>query len=312
MKLYWIENKNIAVCVSDYGARILNLRLKTKQLGSLEVVKGYANASDYLSDEHYRGAIIAPLTNRVPKGKVTLGNKDYFLPINEFDNSLHSGGVGVDKYRWEMTHSNLDSVSFALDFEMSSVRLEGRLCLNATYRLLENGLRLDTDICPTSTNFINATNHVYLNLNGVGENLEGHHFAFEQAEQYLVDEHQLPTGETIERQQGEIYQQGVGFSDHSFKSTLDHHFHLSAPVGSTLRKLIGVYSSQAKLALEVMSNSRGFQCYIEKPKDSRDNAFCIEPQAFIGEPKRLAHADSLFHAKQSFNQRIEWRFSEGT
>ena len=89
-----MKNDELTVVVSNYGCTIIKVLMKDKNDNIDDVVLGYDDFSDYQTKDAYLGALVGRTANRIGKGKFTLNDKTYTLPINNGPNSLH-GGIKV-------------------------------------------------------------------------------------------------------------------------------------------------------------------------------------------------------------------------
>lgn len=77
---------------TNYGGRIVGLWVPDKKGGFTDVVTGMENVKAYAtSTEPYFGATIGRVGNRIAKGKFEIDGKQYNIPLNNGENSLHGG-----------------------------------------------------------------------------------------------------------------------------------------------------------------------------------------------------------------------------
>ncbi|MGB3152531.1 MAG: galactose-1-epimerase, partial [Maribacter sp.] len=76
---YQITNKNgIEAVFTNYGQRLMSLKVPDKNGKIVDVVLGYSNPLDYRSsNELYYGAIIGRFCNRISMGRFNLDNRQY-------------------------------------------------------------------------------------------------------------------------------------------------------------------------------------------------------------------------------------------
>src|SRR4051794_26120366 len=100
-ELYTLTNdKGMDIRITNYGGRIVSLKTADRAGRFDDVVLGFDTLDGYLADNPYFGALIGRYGNRIAKGKFTLDGKEYSLPINNGENSLHGGLRGFDKRIW--------------------------------------------------------------------------------------------------------------------------------------------------------------------------------------------------------------------
>ncbi|SET93871.1 aldose 1-epimerase [Draconibacterium orientale] len=93
--IYELKNGDITMAVTNYGGRIVSLLVPGKNGEMADVVLGFPSIDAYLNaKEVFHGALIGRVGNRIAKGKFTLNNIEYTLPINNDPNHLHGGPDG--------------------------------------------------------------------------------------------------------------------------------------------------------------------------------------------------------------------------
>ena len=98
VKLYTLKNSNgMEVCITNFGGRVVSLCVPDKDGKPTDVVLGYDNIRQYAdsvnSPSDY-GSSVGRYANRINKGHLTVGGKDYQLPQNNFGHCLHGGPSG--------------------------------------------------------------------------------------------------------------------------------------------------------------------------------------------------------------------------
>src|SRR6187551_1175743 len=90
--LHFLENKNMQVAITNYGARIVAIILNDTNNKPIDVVVGFDSINGYLrSTETYHGTIVGRYANRIARGRFSLDGKVYRLSINNPPNHLHGG-----------------------------------------------------------------------------------------------------------------------------------------------------------------------------------------------------------------------------
>ena len=96
------ENKNnMTVKIINFGGIITSLLVPDLTGKIDDVVLGYKNLDDYLTDQFYLGTLIGRFGNRIAKGHFVLNGKEYQLARNDGENHLHGGNVGFNRVVWE-------------------------------------------------------------------------------------------------------------------------------------------------------------------------------------------------------------------
>ena len=193
--LYTIKNSSGAyVELSPLGAGIVGIGVPDRDGKIEDIVLGYGKAEDYFADGPCAGKIPGRYANRIAKGKFTLDDKEYTLPINNGPNHLHGGPEGFQNKVWESRVEG-DAVEFMYFSEDGEAGYPGNLKVVAHYEWSEeNELKLTMTAETDAPTVINLTNHVYFNLRGSGTCLD--HILRLNASEFLpTDDTLIPTGE---------------------------------------------------------------------------------------------------------------------
>lgn len=158
------NNQGMSVEIINFGARITSI-LFPAQGKATEMVVGYSNAGDYLTDSFYLGATCGRVCNRIDGGKFDLNGVSYQITQNENKNCLH-GGVDNFSYRfWQVESSTGSTVTLSLESKDGDQGFPGKLNLQVSYHLTDNNtLEIDYFSVSDASTPINITNHAYFNL----------------------------------------------------------------------------------------------------------------------------------------------------
>jgi aldose 1-epimerase len=102
------NNSMYSATVIDHGATLTSF-----SKDGHDILLGYNNPFDYTSKSNpYLGAIVGRSCNRTAKGKFSINEVDYQLPINNGPNSLHGGNEGINSKRWDVTTISPQKLEF--------------------------------------------------------------------------------------------------------------------------------------------------------------------------------------------------------
>ena len=102
ISIFSFKNRNgVEMEVINYGAIVTTLRVPDRKGKLADVVLGFDNIEQYVSDKSYFGAICGRVGNRIAEGNFNLGGKDYNLAKNDNGNHLHGGIKGFNKRVWD-------------------------------------------------------------------------------------------------------------------------------------------------------------------------------------------------------------------
>jgi hypothetical protein len=92
--------EDITAKLIPYGARLISLLVPDRSGNVQDIVLGYDNTTQYLTDTEtnhtYFGPIVGRYANRIKNGTFTIDGNTYHVPENEHGglNTLHGGKVG--------------------------------------------------------------------------------------------------------------------------------------------------------------------------------------------------------------------------
>ncbi|GHE88954.1 aldose epimerase family protein [Thalassotalea profundi] len=156
----------MSVEIINYGARIKSIKFPVNGQPT-EMVVGYDDAENYINEPFYLGATCGRVCNRISKGKFTLNNIDYQLPINSDENCLHGGIDNFSMRYWQINEQQLSDSSVCLHLvsEDGDQGFPGEVSASVIYELTDdNKLKIHYNANTTKATPINLTNHAYFHL----------------------------------------------------------------------------------------------------------------------------------------------------
>lgn len=197
ISLYTLENDKITLSVSDLGALLVRLYVPDKNGKKEDIVLGFDSGEEYLDNSNCFGATVVPVANRTKNASVVIDGTEYHMTVNENNNNLHSDRKSFVTM-WDVAAQGEDYITFAQERADLSDGLPGDRRFEVTYRLLEDGVRVDYYVTSTRPTYINPTNHSYFNLAGEasGSILDQTLRMFASAYTPLT-EGQIPSGEIL-------------------------------------------------------------------------------------------------------------------
>jgi len=192
--LYVLHGDGIEVGITDFGAAVQFIRLKT-EAGIKEVALGFPTIEERVKSGTYCGATIGRVANRISGAKFTLNGKEYFLCANEGKNVNHGGTEGFDK-RFFNARITGGAVEFSLESPDGDMGFPAKLDFKVRYELKGKDLCVrysavsdnDTLWCPTC--------HAYFNLDGAGD-ARGNLIKINAQNYTPVGKGLIPTGEIL-------------------------------------------------------------------------------------------------------------------
>jgi aldose 1-epimerase len=184
IRLFTLENDELRVVISEYGAMIKSIVFKSL---NRETVCGLDSYADDLCQTAYLGSIIGRCGNRIAKGKFTLNDTDYQVPINNGENHLHGGIKGFDKQLFKPTIDN-DTLVLTYTSIDGEEAYPGNCTLTLRYHLEESSLVLETSGVSDKDTLFDPTQHTYFNLNEDKSSIGNHTLLLNSEEMYCINE----------------------------------------------------------------------------------------------------------------------------
>ena len=241
-----------------------------------DIVLGFDRPEDYLAGRHYFGATVGRYANRIARGHLRIGDRDYGLALNDPPNAEHGGEEGFSRRPWQLVRTAEQpatcSATLALLSPDGDQGYPGELAVEVTYSLSDaEELRIDYRAVSDADTVINLTHHSYWNLAGAGGGSAlGAQLRIEADEFTPVGPDLIPTGElrAVEgtafdfrrpRALAESIRDG---SDPQlrFGRGYDHNFALRGPAGM-LRTVATLHEPRSGRILEIATTEPGLQLY---------------------------------------------------
>ncbi|MFL5809197.1 MAG: aldose epimerase family protein [Flavisolibacter sp.] len=326
--LHFLQNKNMQVAITNYGARIVAIILQDKNKKPIDVVVGFDSINGYLrSTETYHGTIVGRYANRIAGGKFLLDGKEYRLSVNNPPNHLHGGPKGFHNQVWDIKKISANGVQLSYFSKDGEENYPGNLQVMVEYSLSEkNELGIRYEATTDSATVINLTSHPFFNLNGIGSGTIENHLLWIHADNYNpVNEALIPTGifsvnntpfdfrnkMTIGKQ---INDENVQLK---YGAGYDHNFVLNENGMRTVAKATG---DKTGIGMEVITDQPGMQLYSGNYMKSENRikwgfvddfrtAFCLETQHFPDSPNHPEFPSTVLRPGENFKSETVYKFT---
>jgi len=330
VRIYTLTNKTgVEVKITNFGGRIVSLRVPDKEGAMGEVVVGFDSLEGYLNENPYFGALIGRYANRIGHAQFTLDAVLYHVPKNDGDNSLHGGTRGFDKVVWtprELKDGGLELVYLSKDGEEG---YPGNCKVTVVYHLTDsNELRVDYAATTDKDTVVNLTNHSYFNLKGSGDIL-GHVLTLSADRFTPVDSGLIPTGELkavagtpFDFRKPTAIGARIENDDEQLKlgKGYDHNWVLTR-TGTSLTLAARVTEPSTGRVMEVFTTQPGIQFYTGNFLDGtikgkggqpilRRTALCLETQHFPDSPNKPAFPSTELKPGVEFNSTTVFHFTK--
>jgi aldose 1-epimerase len=167
--LFTLRNgQGMAVCITNYGAKIEQVLVPDRDGRFDDVVLGYDSIEGVVGGAPSVGAFVGRYAGRIANARFVLNGKEHQLTANNGPHCLHGGLRGSRFQVFDAVQHTPSSVEMRYVFADGEEGFPGTLALRLLYSVTEeNELVLDYDAvaldAPTVANF---TTHAFFNLEG--------------------------------------------------------------------------------------------------------------------------------------------------
>lgn len=310
-----IHNKHLKLVCINYGATIKNLFVKDKNGEETNVVIGFKEPENYLTNPYYIGASIGRFAGRISDGGFIIDGKRYLVD-NPNGVHLHGGKNNFSHIYWEIEEINTGEIPY-VKFSYFSKHLEegypGNLQVYVTYKLDGNKLVITYEAETDETTIVNLTNHNYYNLNGEGHVLD--HELQLKASQFLeVNEKQLATGKLKDVNKTPFdFLEARKIGNHRDFKGIDDCFTLEGQDA-----IATLYSFQSGIEMKVNTNQPGVVIFTPKelPEANYANdtveefsSVCFETQNYPDAPNKPHFPSAELKKGEKYFNKSEFEFS---
>jgi aldose 1-epimerase len=331
VELYTLTNANgMEARIMTYGGAVVSLKVPDRAGKFADVVLGHDTLDGYLKRSPYFGSIIGRYGNRIGRGQFSLKGKQYTLPKNNGENTLHGGNNGFDKVLWKAKEvKSRSGVGLSLTYlsKDGEEGFPGNLSVTVIYTLTNNNeLKINYAATTDKTTVVNLTNHSYFNLAGQGDILQ--HQLMINAKRFTpVDSGLIPTGELRNVQgtpmdftRSTVIGARIGQQDEQLTlgKGYDHNWALNNNTGR-LALAARVYEPRTGRVMEVSTTEPGLQFYSGNFLDGSITGkggqvyqqrfgFCLETQHFPDSPNKPRFPSTILRPGQSYRTTTIYRF----
>ena len=329
--LFLLENQNLKVFVTNYGARIVSLVVRDKFNQNLDVVLGFKSIDDYLkANEPYHGATIGRYANRISKGVFLLDGKKYNLPINNGINHLHGGPKGFHNKIWSIVSFDKEKIIMTLNSEDGEMGYPGNLDVELTYQIVDNQLEISYKATTDKKTPINLTNHSFFNLAGEGSGTINNHILKLNSDFYTpVDSTLIPLGEKrlvddspFDFRKPKAIGSEINSSDDQivYGGGYDHNFILNKTVQDTLSHAATVFEPNRGVKMDIFTTEPAIQFYGGNFMDGSDvgkygkkflyrESFALETQHYPDSPNNQDFPNVYLSPSETYKSTSIYRFT---
>lgn len=303
-------SERLRVTALDYGVRVQRLDVMLGDGTFRNVVVGFANVEDYLTDTASIGAVVGRFANRIRNGQFRIGASRYQLGCNEGSHHLHGGEGGFANRTWQ-TEQIPRGARFRLWDAAGRAGYPGNLDVTVDIEVDDLELRYTYRATTDADTIFNPTCHSYFNLAGGGTVL-GHTLEVAASSWLPVDADKLPTGELVrtvntpfDLQSGRELADLINDPLLAASGGFDHCLAL-VPDTSPAARL-----ATADLAMTVQTSAPGLQVYTANSFAVPHQSICLETQYFPDSPNHPHFPSPLLRAGETFTGTTTYRFETG-
>ena len=333
--LYWIENAQIKAAFTNYGGRLVGLWVLDKSGKFTDVVVGMDSGDKFKnSSEPYFGATIGRVGNRIAKGKFTLNDKEYIIPVNNGENTLHGGLKGFQDVVWTANKTNNHTLVLTYLSPDLEEGFPGNLQVKVTYSVTtEQTLKMEYEATTDQTTVVNLTNHAFFNLNGEGSGTILNHLVQFNANQFTpVDSGLIPLGTHKEVNgtpfdfttphaigeriniENEQLSNGAGY-DHNFvlnETKVNDMNYVGSVTGDKSGIIMEVYTEEPGIQFYSGNFMKGENTFKSGATDDYRTAFALETQHFPDSPNQSNFSTITLNPKEKYHTVSFYKFSVKT
>lgn len=326
VRAFALEDGDMRAEVLDYGCTVRSLVVPDAGGRKRDVVLGYDDLVGYENGGGYLGAAIGRYGNRIAKGRLKAGGKEYALAVNDKSNHLHGGAEGFDKKVWGAERLSRGSVRFFRLSPHLEENYPGNLQTEIVVSLERGALLLSYRATCDRDTAVNLTNHSYFNLNGGGSALK-HRLRLDASRYVPIDAEAIPLGGFAAvsgtpfdfREEKEIGRD-IGGADAQLAAGCgyDHHFEFDAPAGR-LREAGRLTGDVSGISVRLLTDCRGVQFYSGNYLDQagKGGAYyrarygvCLETQTAPDSPNRPELGNPFLAAGETYVSRTVYAFDD--
>jgi aldose 1-epimerase len=317
--------------ITNYGGIVVSLKVPDRNGKSADVVLGFDDLNGYVANFNspsvaFFGAIIGRYANRIAHGSFTLDGKKYSLPLNNGENTLHSGPHGFNNVVWKAKPIT-NGVELTYLSKDGEAGYPGNLSAVVRYTLIKGNLRIEYSATTDKDTVVNLTNHSYFNLAGQGDILN-YQLTLHASRFTPVDAGLIPTGELksveatpFDFRKATAIGARINADDEQLRRGrgYDHNWVLDSG-GGKLADAAQLYDPGSGRVLKVLTDQPGIQFYSGnfldgsikgkggKP-DELHAALCLETQHFPDSPNHADFPTTELKAGQRYHTVTVYSFS---
>lgn len=330
--LYTLRAGDIAMQVTNYGARVVSLWTPDREGRYEDIVLGCESIDRYLDTlgERFLGAVVGPYANRIAKGRFTLDGTEYTLPLNNNGQTLHGGLTGVDRVVWDVVSATDDKLVLHYLHPDGQDGFPGNLDIEMIYSLTpDNEFRVDYKATTDKPTVANFSHHPFFNLKGEGNGtVLDNVMTINASHTTPVDSVLIPTGEIapvegtpFDFREPHTIGERIGADNAQLRNGggYDHNWVIDRKTENGVELAATVWEPASGRTVEVWSDQPGLQVYsgnffdgksmgkYGKPQRYRES-LALETQKFPDSPNQDNFPSTVLRPGQTYTQTCIYKF----
>lgn len=332
--LYTLSNaQGMEVDITNFGGRIVAIRVPDKDGRMQDVVLGFDNIKDYVHIPSDFGACIGRYANRICHGQIEVAGRVCQLDTNNFGHTLHGGPTGWQYQVYDVVAADEQSLSLQIVSPDGDNGFPGKVVATCTYTLEEdNALQIQYHAVSDAPTVINMTNHSYFNLHGDPSKDVLDHLLWLNATQFTpVDSSFMTLGVIADIPAKDVFDfytapkpigKDIGrpHQQLAYGRGYDHNWVLRSGGGDAVKHAASLYSPQSGIRLDVYTTEPGIQVYSGNFLDGsvrgkygisyeKRHAVCLETQKYPNSPNNPSWPSPLLEPEKPYSSATIFRFS---
>jgi aldose 1-epimerase len=312
------NNAALELTVSNFGATIVDLKVRNKTGEVFAVVAGLKEASNYLESPYsnvklFLGASIGRYAGRISGGQFSIDEKVYTIESQDGVH-LHGGENGFFKKFWSVKEVFEDRVILSYESKHLEEGYPGNLNVEAEFYLTaKNQLKITYKATTDQATPVNLTSHAYFNLNGKGSVLD-HKLQINSDFHLDVDSKLIPSGKLNKSEETQfdlnhkdkIKKEGFkGFDDTFVLKDSDLKASLSSAESSIN---MNIYTNQPAMVVYTPAKFPDLPFSNDGQYDAFP-AICFEPQNFPDAPNKKHFPSSILNPNEEYLNETVFAFT---
>ena len=332
VELHTLKSKTLEVQLISLGAGIVSLRVPDRAGHAANVVLDFADLGGYVRNHgskapNFFGSTIGRFANRIANARFTLNGKEYQLPKNNGEHSLHGGPGGFYNVVWRPEPA-LDGVTFHYLSKDEEEGFPGNLKASVRYSVSDAQLKIDYLATTDAPTVINLTNHAYFNLAGEGNgSILSHQLKLFASRFTPTDAGAIPSGELrhvagtpMDFRQSTAIGARINNDNEQlrFGHGYDHNFVLDGDANA-LKPAAELYEPNSGRLLEISTTEPAIQFYSGNFLDGsivgksgvryeKYAGLCLETQHFPDSPNHPEFPSTALRPGQTFRSTTIFKF----